>query len=194
MKKILDYIPHRARGDRCPYCSNKRAYIDNCLKTINPELAKQWHPDKNKSLTPYDVLPNSGKKVWWLCVKGHEWQQTIMHRNKGAGCPYCSGRYPTKENNLAVINPVIAKQWHPDKNGTLTPKDVVPGTSKKAWWKCSKNHEWEASISSRNSGVGCPYCSGKKVCLDNCLQTINPELAKQWHPTKNNSLKPSNQI
>jgi len=36
------------------------------LKTINPKLAEEWHPTKNGNLTPKDVLPKSGKKVWWL--------------------------------------------------------------------------------------------------------------------------------
>jgi hypothetical protein len=30
----------------------------------NPILAKEWNYDKNKELTPMDVLPNSEKKVW----------------------------------------------------------------------------------------------------------------------------------
>lgn len=30
----------------------------------------------------------------------------------------------TKEHNLAVLNPTLAKQWHPIKNGRLTLYDV----------------------------------------------------------------------
>lgn len=30
---------------------------------------------------------------------------------------------------------------------------------KKCWWKCfKKQHEWEAVVSNRSSGTGCPYC------------------------------------
>jgi len=47
------------------------------------------------------------------------------------------------------------------------------------------------SIHNRSKGIGCPYCANKKVCKDNCLQTTNPELAKEWHPTKNGKLTPS---
>ena len=48
---------------------------------------------------------------------------------------------------LAVTHPELAKQWHPTLNGDLTPFDVIPGTSKKVWWKCEKgdDYEWEAS-------------------------------------------------
>ena len=47
------------------------------LKKINPKLAKEWHPTKNGNLTPKDVTPSSGQKVWWICDnrghKGHWW-------------------------------------------------------------------------------------------------------------------------
>ncbi len=94
--------------------------------------------------------------------------------------------------NLYKLCPDLAKEWHPTKNGTLTPRDVTPFSSKTVWWLCSKNknHEWEAIIAHRNNGIGCPYCSGQKVCIDNCLKTINPKLAKEWHQTKNGSLTP----
>ena len=74
--------------------------------------------------------------------------------------------------------------------GALTPKDVTAGSNKKVWWRCSKGHEWEAPIYRRNQGHGCPYCSGKKVNDENCLKTLNPALAREWHPTKNGSLTP----
>ena len=65
---------------------------------------------------------------------------------------------PNSYYNLQVQNPSLSKQWHPTKNGTLTPKDVMPGSGKKAWWVCDKGHEWEAAIRSRNSGNRCPNC------------------------------------
>jgi hypothetical protein len=33
------------------------------LGKLYPKLAKEWHPTKNGKLTPYDILPKSGKKV-----------------------------------------------------------------------------------------------------------------------------------
>jgi hypothetical protein len=52
-------------------------------------LAKEWNFEKNDRLTPRDVSPNSGKKVWWKCSKRHEWQAVVSNRNKGSGCPHC---------------------------------------------------------------------------------------------------------
>ena len=164
------------------------------LSVKNPELAKEWHPTRNGDLTPYDVTPNSPRNVWWQCSKNkdHVWVATIVNRNRGNGCPYCSGKKACKEHNLSVKNLELAKEWHPTKNGDLTPYNVTPGSDKKVWWQCKKKqeHEWEALIYSRNSGRGCPFCSGKKVGKDNNLAVKNPELADEWHPTKNEDLSP----
>ena len=72
----------------------------------------------------------------------------------------------TDSYNLKKINPKLAKEWHPTKNGKLTPMDVTPSSARKVWWICEKNHEWEASINNRTMGTKCPYCAGKAVCED----------------------------
>ena len=86
-------IANRNEGRNCPYCSSKKVLKGyNDLATINPTLANEWNCEKNGDLKPEDFTANSGKKVWWICDKGHEWQATIVNRNRGRGCPYCSGR------------------------------------------------------------------------------------------------------
>jgi hypothetical protein len=174
----------------CPYSAGSKACIDNCLHTINPTLAREWHPTKNDSLTPKDVTPNSAKKVWWVCAKGHEWEALVHSRNRGTGCPYCAGRAVGAVSYLQTTNPELAREWHPTKNGRLTPKDVAPNSDKKAWWICEKGHEWLATFSNRNRGRGCPYCAGRAACEDNCLQTLTPSLAAEWHSAKNGRLTP----
>ena len=160
------------------------------LQVINPSLAKEWHPLKNGVLTPRHVTPGSGKKVWWICSKGHEWKARIESRSAGNGCPCCAGYRVCKDNCLHTVNRDLSKQWHPTKNKPLSPKHVFAKSSKKVWWVCGKGHEWQAAIRDRNKGTGCPYCTGRKVCRDNCLQTVNPGLSKEWHPEKNGNLTP----
>jgi hypothetical protein len=74
----------------CPFCENKSACPDNSLATLFPHIAAQWDHAKNK-LTPDDVTPGSGRRVWWLCDKGHSWLATIGHRTTGNCCPRCYG-------------------------------------------------------------------------------------------------------
>ncbi len=185
-------ISNRSQHNRgCPYCVNQKACADNCLALINPKLANEWHPTKNGNLTPKDVTPGSSrKKFWWLCKKDHEWDAIIKSRSNGCACPYCSGKKVCKDNSLAAKIPKLAKEWHPSKNGSLTPDDVTSSSGKKAWWICKASHDYKASVDNRSRGQGCPYCSNKKVCLDNCLATKNPKLAKEWHPSKNDKLTP----
>ena len=157
-------IGHRNQGKGCPYCAHRNVIKgENDLETVNPTLAKEWNYEKNNGLTPADVTPNSGKKAWWKCNKGHEWETSINHRNKGSGCPYCSGRFAIKgENDLQTVNPTLAKEWNYEKNNGLTPIDVKPNSQKKVWWKGSKGHEWQAIVSNRNKGSGCPVCAKEK--------------------------------
>jgi positive regulator of sigma E activity len=160
-------IYNRSYGTKCPYCSGKKACDDNSLVFLNPTLAHEWHPEKNKSLKPSEVVCYSNKKVWWICEKKHEWQASICSRSQGANCPFCSGLYPTIDHNLSVLNPKLANEWHPTKNGLLTPKNVSPKAKKKVWWKCKRDHEWQAAIYSRAIGNSCPICNS---------QTSAPEL------------------
>ena len=39
-----------------------RATSDYNLGKLYPNVASEWHPTKNRELTPYDVTPGSDKK------------------------------------------------------------------------------------------------------------------------------------
>jgi len=164
------------------------------LGDLYPEIAKQWHPTKNGNLTPFDFFSKSNKKVWWKCSEeeDHEWETPIHKRTiVGNGCLVCGGRKVVKSNCLATTHPKIALEWHPTKNDHLTPYDFTSRSEKKVWWKCAKgdDHEWVQMIYNRSKkGHGCTVCSGRKTVLSNCLATTHPEIAIQWHPTKNGSL------
>ena len=187
-------IKDRNQGTNCPYCSGRKVLKGfNDLATVSLELSLQWHPTKNGDLTPDMVTAENNKKVWWIGKCGHEWQARIADRSRGHGCPYCSGNLTIKGlNDLSTVNPELAAQWHPTKNGDLTPEMVSAGSSKKVWWRGGCGHEWEAKITDRSKGCGCPYCSGNLTIKGlNDLSTINPKLAAQWHPTKNGDLTPN---
>lgn len=162
------------RGYGCPYCSGHRTLKGvNDLTTTNPELIKEWNFDKNINLTPFDVTAGSRKKVWWICEKGHAYEQLICRRTKrGNACPYCSGHKVLRGfNDLATVNPRLAKEWHPIKNDDLMPFDVTAGSGKKVWWLCPLGHAYQATIHDRNSDdTQCPICNAKS-------QTSFPEQA-----------------
>lgn len=169
----------RNRVSGCPYCAGQKVLKGyNDLQTVNSTIAKEWNYEKNNGLIPADITPGSSKKVWWKCSKGHEWQARVPDRHKGKDCPYCAGQKVIKgENDLQTVNPTLAKEWHYEKNNGLTPEDVMPNSGKKVWWKCDKGHEWQATVSSRNIGRGCPLCSSEQ-------RTSFPEYAIVHYLTK----------
>ena len=188
-------IKARVRGDKCPYCTRRVVSSnENDLATTHPALAAEWHPSKNGTLTPDQVLSGAKRAVWWKCKKGHEWQAMIYSRTfAGSGCPICSNRKILPgENDLATFFPDIALQWNQERNGTLKPDAVSPYSNKKVWWRCDKGHEYNAEIADRTSAnTDCPYCAGRKVLKGfNDLQTKEPLIAAQWHSTLNGELTP----
>ena len=190
-----DTLSHRTqRGSGCPYCSNHRVYAGfNDLMTTDPQIANEWNFEKNVTLKPSDVTRGSGQKMWWKCREGHEWQETINNRTKGSGCPYCSGKRAIPYvNDLQTTNPEIAAEWFYEKNGNLKPNEFLPNSGKKVWWRCKQGHEWQATISSRNSrNTGCPYCSRTLPIVGlTDLQTCNPRLADEWYYEKNGQITP----
>ncbi len=165
----------------------------------NTELMKEWDWEANADLNPNKITCGSHKKVCWKCSQcGHKWQTVAKDRCLSHhGCPACSGRIlVVGKNDLLTVRPDIAAQWHPTKNGNLRPQDVTYGWGKKVWWKCQRcDYEWQSTPNNRTRKQDdkCPYCVNK-VCISgkNDLLTTNPELAKEWHPTKNGSLRPEN--
>ena len=174
----------------------KKSLYDHCIETDQLALLDQWAAKLNGELTPENVTAFSNKKVWWQCPNGHEYVATVAHRTySGSTCPYCAGRKVfVGFNDLATVLPEVAAQWHPTKNGELTPEMVTPGSNKKVWWRCEHNHEWQAQIIalSRERNSYCPYCAGRKLVTgENDLQSQFPHIAAQLHPTKNGDLNPS---
>lgn len=168
----------------------KEEFYSKCLAVINPELAKEWNIEKNYPLTPYDVLCRGKKEYWWKCtVCDYEWKNRIDHRGSGYGnCVRC--------NSLAVKRPDLLDEWDYEANKGIDPYQINYHSIQIVGWKCKgKGHKWESNVDNRTRKSftpGCPYCSipPKRVCIDNCLATVNPELSKEWHPTKNGKITP----
>jgi len=157
---IANKTMHR---QECSYCTGKRAGIDNCLGTLCPDIAKQWHPFKNKEVTPFDVTCGSNKKIWWLCDKcQYEWEASPNKRiGSKRGCPKCAGKVITKENCLVANFPKLVKEWDYEANYPLTPEMFMVGSRKIVSWKCKRGHFYEMRIGHRTTGHGCKFCNNQ---------------------------------
>lgn len=165
-------VAHRVTDNtRCPYCSNKKVLIGYndletwCKQNNKNKLIEEWDTGKNE-ISINEVSFGSDKKVWWKCKSGHEWKATISSRTKGeCGCAVCSQKRLYKGyNDLETYCTThkdkkhLLDEWDYEEN-ELKPSDVTAHCDKIVHWKCYHGHKWQASIGSRVSGRGCPYCN-----------------------------------
>lgn len=188
----------RTSGSKCPFCLNQRASVTNSLASLFPEIAKEFHPTKNGTLTAGDLPAGSGRVVWWKCdvANDHEWRTSPSKRTgvDKTGCPCCS--VPSKKlsvtNRLDVLYPSLIVDWHPAN--PKGPEEYFHSSNSKVWWLCGTcGHEWKSVISNRaRLSSGCPSCRGMVVHSSggNSLGDLS-EIAKiQWHDNKNGSANP----
>lgn len=145
------------------------------LAVLNPKLSKSWDYKKNFPLQPTMFTPTSSFKAWWICDKGHSWQQTIHNLSKvrsqnslGNGCKKCwyenmSQHLAKKRGSLAEMRPDLLGEWNYERNFPLAPENVALKSSLYVWWKCSEGHEWYGRIRQRvEAKYGCMICSRNK--------------------------------
>ncbi|WIE81350.1 zinc-ribbon domain-containing protein [Curtobacterium sp. MCSS17_016] len=179
------------------------------LADVYPDVAAEWHPSRNGDLRPQDVKPAAGTEVVWLCgTCSHEWPAPVNNRTRGTGCSKCAEKdrarkqaTPAPGESLADLRPDVAADWHPTKNGDVTPWAVNVGSVFRAEWRCHVcGHEWPSVVGSRTRprGSGCSECAKLRIGASRStpkagesLQDLFPNLAKEWHPTKNGDLMPS---
>jgi len=115
------------RGDECPYCSGHQVCLSNCLATLNPQLALEWHPTLNGDLTPYDVTENSGKHIWWQCLidKNHKWCAVVADRSNNRGCPDCNKSHGEKKIREVCIFNNFVQIFQTEYNKCLYKNNIV---------------------------------------------------------------------
>lgn len=150
------------------------------LVTEHPAIAAQWHPDLNADLDLPQIGPGSHKAAFWLCDAGHVWQAQVHSRVAGSGCPQCAGYVPRGRAKLSDRAPHLVTEWHPRND--LSPDSVGPGSQRKVWWLCPVGHEYQARISNRSRGTGCPTCSRAGRDVPAGLLSDVPELFAQIDP------------
>ena len=152
--------------------------------------------------------PGSNHEAFFKCERcGESWSAPISVVTKWNRtlCKKCSmgdnglqwTKRATRQNgSLEEKFPELAKQWDVKKNGSLKPYDIPSNYSKGVYWKCADcGYEWQQSPSSRihkDRISGCPHCSGRVAMpgVDD-LETLFPEIAREWDYSKNNGIPPS---
>lgn len=174
----------------CPYCSGKKVFSGfNDLATTHPELALEWHPEKN-IINVTEVSRGHRGNVWWYKKEcGHEWESNVLNRVSGNGCYQCLGRKKSSPQGFLKEDATLFAELHPNKNIHVDETLLKKFSSVSVWWLGQCGHEWKSSPAVRSSSKGCPYCSSNQVLVGfNDLVTKFPYIAAEWHPTKNSNL------
>jgi protein-arginine kinase activator protein McsA len=196
----LAQIGCKAQGHGCKVCSGQVATEEHNLELLFPEVAQEWNYELNNT-APDRYSPFSNEVVYWDCPNCKStYNNAINDRtSRGEGCPYCAGKRVNETNCLTTTHPYLSKEWDYNKNGELTPEQVTKGSHDKVWWNCEKGHSYPAYVYRRAgaNGTGCPTCyelygrfAPKKVKREKSLVVKKPEIANQWHPTKNGNIRP----
>jgi very-short-patch-repair endonuclease len=157
----------------------------------HPEIAKEWHPTKNRKNRPEKFTKGSSKIIIsWQCSKNkeHVWKSDVRKRTKSFDkeqkvndCEIC--------NSIITTHPEIAKEWHKKLNEEKIKEQFTYGSNEKVWWQCPEKIDHVSYSSIKNRGKnGCPCCKSdkiSKVVPSNCLIVTDPEIAKEWYYSKN---------
>lgn len=186
---------HRDRYEGCGICAHHRADPGvNSLDVTHFRVASRWHPDRNVDLRPRDVLAGSDVKAWWLCELGHSYYASITSQTRpnSAGCPYCSGSKAIPGvTGIDPARPDLIELWDYERNA-LSPKLALPHSALPYWWLCPEGHSYFAPVARVALGRKCGVCTGRQVLVEvNDLCSQFPEVAAEWHPTRNGDLQPS---
>jgi hypothetical protein len=177
------------------------------LADLYPAQAVEWHPALNDGLKPTDVSPGNNGKVWWMCGRcGSPWQASINNRTvkHSINCVECNrGRKRRIQDQaqdappdaVATSAPALATEWHPEKNGPLTPESTPIAWDQNIWWRCAQcANEWPLPPRFRagDGDRGCPECAASAQPPTEALPPYelslahtNPGVAREWHPSSN---------
>lgn len=169
-------ISTRVGGSKCPYCTDIKLLKGfNDFKTRYPALADEWS-ERNLPLLPEDINEKSRRNVWWKCSTcGYEWRSVVYTRIHGGLCPVCADRKVEQGiNDLATTDPELVREWDSEKNKG-SPQSVSRYSMKRAWWKGSCGHSWNAFIYNRTvNEEGCLAC-------DREFRSVLPQLAVLYY-------------
>lgn len=153
----------------CPFCYGKKTCP--CLSFMRiPDLARQFAPDLNRDIDPYELRVGSNVRLNWRCPDAkcnhHVWNEMINSRAHGnTECPYCVGTYTCPCDSF-MNDPLLSSQFDYELNPGINPWQLRRKSHVKIRWRCHVpecQYVWKTSVSNRTRGTGCPECVKRQI-------------------------------
>jgi very-short-patch-repair endonuclease len=197
------------RRNYCQQCASnlptkKTARPGKSVTDLYPEILNYFSPEENPGIELSTLTPMSCVDINWICERGHHFTSTLSRRvvslfkdkTRSKGCQECTKiikATPPEGKSFADMYPEKAKMWNFQKNFPLTPYDINPQSPKSYYWTCEEGHERNVSAASMVK-FGCRECNSTNERYQakegKALSDLFPDIAKDWHPTKNGKLDP----
>ena len=189
------------RGISCPICKSIRqdaGFVrgrDDSRSESRPREGYLFANDRNGDLELSHLSARSENGAWWRCFEAddHYWFAPASNViGLQSGCSCCYGKTVVPSNSFVTIYPAIAADVVPTEDYPLTPEQVTSKCDIELWFVCENCREGSpARVSNRTIlGEGCRFCRGVYASPSNCLAVNRPDLAAEWHPTRNIDISP----
>lgn len=185
---------HSVKGGLCPYCSEREVLAGyNDLATKYPELAQLWD-EKNNGIPASEIIArthSSEKKYHFICEHGHRQLRTMYSAIKHPGCTVCKNQdIIVGFNDISTFAPHLYAELADEHKTQEELEKIHQHSNFKLTWVCPIGHgKYQASMTKRSSGQGCPVCAGNKLNPGiNDLASIRPDLVQEWDYEKNDIL------
>lgn len=168
-------IDNFSQGDRCPYCSGHKTHPKDSfgqwlIDVCGEDAVEKYWSSKN-IINPWEIAPQSNKKVWLLCQEkdyhndNGGYEVSCNNFYKGNRCGYCINKKIHSKDSFGSLYPEKAKYW--SMNNKKSPFEVAPKSHKKYKFICEEcGKEFErslASLNKSNTGVFCRECNSSQL-------------------------------
>ena len=159
--------------------------FEDSLAAKFPKISAEWDNERNHPYKPNIITPGvsknaSGELFYWKCFKDPKhpsYPQAVYSRTgkSASGCPRCSGRFATSENNLRLKYPKQADMFDSGENFSkigeeLNASLVTPNSGVVYNWVCPEGHMINSKspdqIVKNKEYFGCSTCRRDAIKTD----------------------------
>jgi hypothetical protein len=179
----------------CGRCVTRRIEPRDDFASVRPDLVPSFDLHRNGGITAADIASGSKTLYWWICSSGHSHRAAPF--DKSIGSERCS----IESNKTLVLGINTVLDTHPEAaNSTAetwgssrSPAQNFSGSKIIVEWCCVAGHTFRARYWEVTSGkIRCTKCPRTRTFdAANSLASRHPELARLWHPTRNDGLTPA---